>query len=67
MQLGSQPAPLTLWKKNLSRLNCDEFPKLHKFLTENGSIQPHTHGMTHCPSPQRTVYRPLWRIRDVKI
>lgn len=67
MQLSSQPSPLTLWKKNLTRVNCDKLPKLCKFLTGNGSTQPHSHGMTHCLSPQRTIYRPLWRIQDVKI
>lgn len=64
--IGFTTLLLTLWKKNLTRVNCDKFPKFCRFLAENGSTQPHTHGMTHCPSPQRTIYRPLWRIQDDK-
>lgn len=46
---------LILWKKNLTRLNCDKFPRLRNFLTENGTVQPHTLSITDCFLPRGTI------------
>lgn len=51
----------------MSGLNRDKFPRLCKFLTENGSIQPRTRGVTECSPARGTVQSLLWRIVDVKI